>query len=105
MKNLQTYEEFTLNEGYDSAALTKEFGGYDHSSFLKIAWYMDIDALEKLLDTSNKDMKFLKANSKGILGSFNRKDAQFLKNRIDFIKEIIHDKKEDPDYVPDHYKK
>jgi hypothetical protein len=97
-------EEITkvLNEG--AKVISKEFGGTNDSEFLKIAWKMSIDNLEKLLLTSIEDLKFLKKNSKGTLGLFNRKDAQWVTSRIKFIKQIILSKKKNPDFIPDHHK-
>jgi hypothetical protein len=91
-----------LNE--DAKVISKEFGGTNDSEFLKIAWKMSIDNLEKLLLTSIEDLKFLKKNSKGTLGLFNKKDAQWVTGRIKFIKQIILNKKKNPDFIPDHYK-
>lgn len=91
-----------LNE--DAKVISKEFGGINDSEFLKIAWKMSIDDLEKLLQTSIEDLKWLKKNSKGTLGLFNRKDAQWVTNRIKFIKQIISSKKKTPDFIPDYYK-
>ena len=91
-----------LNE--DAKVISKEFGGTNDSEFLKIAWKMSIDNLEKLLLTSIEDLKFLKKNSKGTLGLFNRKDAQWVTSRIKFIKQIILSKKKNPDFIPVHYK-
>lgn len=65
---------------------------------------MNIEELEVLLSKSEDDLKWLKANSKGTLGLFNKKDAQWVKNRISFIKDLIKRKKKDPDFIPDNYK-
>jgi hypothetical protein len=91
-----------LNE--DAKVISKEFGGYNDSEFLKIAWKMSIDDLEKLLLTSIEDLKWLKKNSKGTLGLFNKKDAQWVNSRIKFIKQIINSKKKNPNFIPDHHK-
>jgi hypothetical protein len=91
-----------LNE--DAKVISKEFGGTNDSEFLKIAWKMSIDNLEKLLLTSIEDLKFLKKNSKGTLGLFNRKDAQWVTSRIKFIKQIILSKKKNPDFIPVQHK-
>lgn len=100
MEYLKRFEEF-VNE---ARVISKEYGGFNDSDFLKIAWKMDIGDLEKLLDKSTGDLKWLKANSKGMLGAFNRKDAQWVKSRINFIKDIIKSKKNDKDYIPDNWK-
>lgn len=91
-----------LNE--DAKVISKEFGGTNDSEFLKIAWKMSIDDLQKLLQTSIEDLKWLKKNSKGTLGLFNRKDAQWVTNRIKLIKQIINIKKKNPEFIPSHYK-
>lgn len=65
---------------------------------------MSIDDLQKLLQISIEDLKWLKKNSKGILNLFNKKDAQWVTNRIKFIKQIISSKNKNPDFIPNHYK-
>lgn len=105
---IPTFDEYlneSLNEGADIKALRAEYGGYDDSSFLHIAWRNTPEELEALLKVSNDDLSWLKKHSKGFLGSINRKDAQWLKSRIDFIKQIIASKKKNgPDYITDFYK-
>ena len=96
-------EEIHLLNEADIKALRKEFGGYDDRVFLKKVWHMSLDELNDLLKVSLLDMKWLKGNSKGTIGLFARKDAQWLKSRIDYIKQIIKSKTKRPDYVPDHY--
>ena len=91
-----------LNE--DAKVISKEFGGTNDSEFLKIVWKMPINDLEKLLLTSIEDLKWLKKNSKGTSGLFNKKDAQWVTNRIKYIKQIISSKKKNPDFIPDHHK-
>lgn len=115
MKNQILSEEFRrmqklaglINESQLSEEVkvtSKEFGGYDDSEFLKIAWKMSIDDLEKLLLTSIDDLKWLKKNFKGTLGLFHKRDAQIITNRIKFINQIIASKNKNPDFIPDHYK-
>lgn len=89
----------------DAKILSNEFGGYDDSKFLKKIWYIEISELEKLLNQSMTDLKFLKANSKGIIGSFNRKDVQWVTGRIKYIQQVIKSKKKEPNFVPDHYRR
>ncbi len=89
----------------NSKVLGPELGGSDDSNFLKVVWYMDTNQLEELLKTSINDLGWLKKHSNGLLNTFNRRDAQIVKNRIQYIKQIIKSKKQNPDYVPDIHKK
>lgn len=85
--------------------LEPEFGSDNDSEFLKVVWYLPIEELELLLKTSLQDLMWLKKNSKGLLRGFNRRDAKIVRNRIEFIKQIINSKKKIPDYIPDIHKK
>ena len=108
LKNFITGHDLGLvmeSEEIDEAqVISKELGGFDDKEFLKIVWNMDISDLETLMDKSKSDLKWLKANSKGLLGTFNRKEAQWVKSRISFIDEIIKSKNKDSSYIPDNYK-
>ena len=106
MKNLQTFEEF-VNESLNESAsivMSLELGGYDDKQFLKTIWKLSIEELNSLLEKAQSDLKWLNGNSKGILGSFNRKDAQFTKSRITWIKDVIKHKQNDPEFIPDWLK-
>lgn len=76
--------------------LSKEFGNYDDKIFIKKLWDMSVDELQKLVDETTKDLKWLKQRSKGLLGAFNRKDAQHVTWRLNTIKKLIADKKKNP---------
>jgi hypothetical protein len=103
MKYVRTFEQF-INEKYDLLIesniniLSPEMGGSgpDPKGFLKIIWELSIKELETLLSKSQDDLKWLKANSRGTLGAFNRKDAQFVTSRISLINDLIKRKKKDP---------
>jgi hypothetical protein len=103
-EELVTIIKEVINESYTSKVISKEFGGTDDSQFLKIAWKLSLDELQDLLATSISDLKWLKAHSKGILNSFNRKDALWVAGRIKFIQQIITSKKKNPNFIPDIYK-
>ena len=92
-----------LNESV-ATVLSRDLGGYDHSDFLHVAWHMDIVELESLLEKSKYDLKWLNAHSRGIMGLFHKKDAQWVKTRIKFLNQIITSKKKDSEYIPDNYK-
>lgn len=102
MKNIKSYQEF-INES-TATSLSPSMGGYDDKEFLKIAFSMSLDELNTLLDKSKNDLKWLNANSRGILGTFNRKDAQWVKTRMTLIKDVIKNKKKDPEFIPDWLK-
>jgi|VirMetMinimDraft_7_1064189.scaffolds.fasta_scaffold69499_2 hypothetical protein len=93
-----------LNE-MDAKVITRQYGGSNDSEFLKIVWHMEIKDLQDLLDRSEKDLKWLKANSRGGAGMFRRKDALIVGDRVKWIKDIISQKEQNPDYIPDLYKK
>jgi hypothetical protein len=103
MKYVPTFEKF-INEKYDLLIesniniLSPEMGGGgpDPKGFLEIIWELSIKELETLLSKSQDDLKWLKANSRGTLGAFNRKDAQIVNSRISLIKDLIKRKKKDP---------
>jgi len=97
-------EELTLLKETTATSLKPDMGGYDDKEFLKIIIKMSIDELNSLLDKSKSDLKWLNSNSKGILGSFNRKDAQWVKVRIRFINDVIKNKKKDPNFSPEWLK-
>jgi hypothetical protein len=103
MKHVKLFEQF-VNE-MDAKVITRQYGGSNDSEFLKIVWHMEIKDLQDLLDRSEKDLKWLKANSRGGAGMFRRKDAFIVGDRVKWIKDIISQKEQNPDYVPDLYKK
>jgi len=90
-----------LNE---AVVLSKELGGYDHSKFLKIAWSLSIEELKSILSQSKFDLKWLNGNSRGLLGTFNRRDALFVSSRITLLEDLIKHKTKDPNFITDHYK-
>jgi hypothetical protein len=97
-------EEINKILSEDAKIISKEFGGYNDSEFLKKTWKMSLEELESLLTISIDELKWLKKNSKGTLGLFNRKDAQWVASRIKFLKQIISSKKKNPNFIPDHHK-
>lgn len=67
-------------------------------------WRKTPEELNALLKTAESDLSFAKKNSKGTLGLFNKRDAMIIKSRIDFIKQILKAKKDDPIFIADNYK-
>jgi hypothetical protein len=86
-----------LNEA-SATVLSPEMGGGGPvpKGFLKVIWELPVEELQTLLTKSQDDLKWLKANSRGTLGAFNRKDAQIVTSRISLMKDLIKRKKEDP---------
>lgn len=106
---VKTFEQFIneskVNENENIKVLSKEYGEYDDKMFFYSAYRKTPEELENLLDTSKKDLSWLKKHSKGLFGAFNRKDAQWVQVRINWIKDIIAAKKKNgPDYISDNYK-
>lgn len=103
LRQLIREEVNRLNESV-ATIVSRALGGYDQIEFLRIAWNMELTDLESLLEKSKYDLTWLRGNSKGVMGLFNKKDAQYVKSRINFLKEIITSKKKDSEYIPDQYK-
>ena len=102
--SLNEFVKESLNENDHIKVLSDEFGGYEDKEFLYKAWRMKSEDLTTLLDTCKSDLKWLNKHSKGLLGAFNRKDAQWVRSRIGFIESIIKRKKTEPDFIPDFLK-
>lgn len=100
----QLIRECILEEEYVSQVLSTEFGGYDDMSFLKKTWRMSVEELLPILEKAKSDLKWLNRNSRGLMGLFNKKDAQWVRCRIKWIDSIIKKKQKDPTYMPDMVK-
>lgn len=105
-KNIKVEEVLEDNKSLtgNSKIISKEFGGIDDREFLKIVWKLTIDELDQLVLSSLADLKFLNKNSRGIFGVFNRRDANIVKGRINWVKQIIKSKKKNPDFIPEPFK-
>ncbi len=107
MENIKSYKEF-INESISDGIMTimsDEFGKTD-TEFLQIIWHMSLTELEDLLKTANEDLKNYKRvyPQRGTISAIYRRVAQIAEGRIRFLKEVISDKKKDPDYIPAYYK-
>ena len=86
--------------------ISKEFGGNDDVSFLKVVWNMSLKDIKTLLADTAEDLTRLKqSQSKGkIMGVFDKKSLSIIKSRIPWIKQILASKKKTPDFIPDSFK-
>lgn len=88
-----------------SKVLSKEFGGYNDSDFLKVIWKMPIEDVEELLKGTLVDLKWSKSLlPKGMVGMFAKRDIQIVNSRIKFLKQVIAYKQKDPNFIPDSFK-
>jgi len=74
--------------------------------FLKIVWHYDIDKLNKLQKMIKNDLSTVKSllTSGMVLTPFYKREKNVLEVRLKFIKDIIKDKKKDPNFIPDFVK-
>ena len=96
MRNLSSY----LNE---NKVTSKDVTKGTDKDFLKVAWKLSLDDLEKLLKDTESSYKNT-GNIKGVLGTFDRRSKNIMKVRMKFIKDIINSKNENPDFIPEFVK-
>lgn len=78
----------------------------DDDEFLHTVWHYDIEQLQSLEAKTVKDLDLCKKFLRGrrtVLHPLWRADKLDLEWRLKCIREIIKDKKTDPNYIPEYY--
>ena len=86
LKEIIKEEIYTiLKEDHHIQILTNDFGGYDDVEFLTKLWNLSTEEINLIYTKAKLDLLWLNKNSKrGLLSGFNRKDSQYVRNRIKY---------------------